>query len=105
PSEVVVFGRKADGTLERLSGYLTKGKCSGEPHLPSQSSVLLDGGRLFVTNAGSHDVTLFAVAGERLRLLDRAASGGSTPRSVAVHGSHVYVLNTGPGPNVAGFSL
>src|SRR5437764_5317454 len=104
-NEVVVFGRKADGTLERLSGYLTEGKGCGEPHLPSRSSVLLDGGRLFVTNAGSHDVTLFAVAGERLRLLDRADSGGSTPRSVAVHGSHVYVLNTDSGPNVAGFSV
>ena len=33
-NEVVVFGRKTDGTLERLSGYLTGGKGSGEPHLP-----------------------------------------------------------------------
>ncbi len=103
-NEVVVFGRKGDGTLERLSGYLTGGKGSGEPHLPSQSSVVLDGGRLFVTNAGSDDVTLFAVEGDRLRLVDRVASGGSTPRSIAVHGSHVYVLNTGSEPNVAGFS-
>ena len=104
-NEVVVFGRQADGTLERLSAYATGGKGSGEPHLPSQSSVVLAGDRLFVTNAESDDVTLFAVAGEQLRLVDRVASGGSTPRSIAVHGPHVYVLNTGSDPNVAGFSV
>lgn len=100
-NEVVVFGRKEDGSLERLSGYLTGGKGSGAPHLPSQSSVVLADGRLFVTNAGSDDVTVFAVDGDELKLLDRKPSGGSTPRSVAVHGDRVYVLNTGDEPNVA----
>src|SRR5437763_9205040 len=100
-NEVVVFGRGADGTLQRLSGYPTGGKGSGEPHLPSQSSVVLDGDRLFVTNAGSDDLTVFATAGEELALVDRVPSGGSTPRSVAVHGECVYVLNTGGEPNVA----
>ncbi len=100
-NEVVVFGRKGDGSLERLSGYLTGGKGSGAPHLPSQSSVVLDRDRLFVTNAGSDDVTVFGVDGDQLRVLDRAPSGGSTPRSVAVHGDWVYVLNTGDDPNVA----
>jgi 6-phosphogluconolactonase len=100
-NEVVVFGRKEDGSLERLSGYLTGGIGSGAPHLPSQSSVVLADGRLFVTNAGSDDVTAFAVDGEELKLLDRVPSGGSTPRSVAVHGDWVYVLNAGDEPNVA----
>src|SRR5438477_4896251 len=100
-NEVVVFGRQADGTLERLSGYLTGGKGSGEPHLPSQNSVVLDGDKLFVTNAGSDDVTLFAVDGEQLRLVNCVASGGSMPRSVAVHGEWVYALNTGDEPSVA----
>jgi 6-phosphogluconolactonase len=100
-NEVVVFGRKEDGSLERLSGYLTGGKGSGAPHLPSQSSVVLADGRLFVTNAGSDDVTVFAVDGEELKRLERVPSGGSTPRSVAVRGELVYVLNTGNEPNVA----
>jgi len=104
-NEVVVFARRAGGALERLDSYLTKGKGSGEPHLPSQSSVVLDGERLFVTNAGSDDVTVFKAAGDRLALLDRVESGGSTPRSVAVHGDRVYVLNTGGEPNVSGFVL
>jgi 6-phosphogluconolactonase len=100
-NEVIVFGRKADGSLERLSSYLTGGRGSGAPHLPSQSSVVLVDGRLFVTNAGSDDVTVFGVDGEQLRVLDRVPSGGSTPRSVAVHADWVYVLNTGDDPNVA----
>jgi 6-phosphogluconolactonase len=100
-NEVVVFGRKEDGSLERLSGHLTGGKGSGAPHLPSQSSVVLADGRLFVTNAGSDDVTVFAVDGDSLKLLDRVPSGGSTPRSVAVRGELVYVLNIGHEPNVA----
>jgi 6-phosphogluconolactonase (cycloisomerase 2 family) len=100
-NEVVVFGRKEDGSLERLSGHLTGGKGSGAPHLPSQGSVVLADGRLFVTNAGSDDVTVFAVDDDSLKLLDRVPSGGSTPRSVAVHGGRVYVLNTGDEPSVA----
>jgi Na+/glutamate symporter len=84
-NEVVVFGRKGDGTLERLSAYLTGGKGSGAPHLPSQSSVVLDDGRLFVTNAGSDDVTVFGVDGAELGLVDRVASGGSTPTNNTKH--------------------
>ena len=79
-NEVVVFARGADGELERRGSHLTGGKGSGEPHLPSQSSVVLADGRLFVTNAGSNDVTLFRIDGESLVALDRVPSGGSTPR-------------------------
>jgi 6-phosphogluconolactonase len=104
-NEIVVFARGAGGELERLLSYLTGGKGSGDPHLPSQSSVVLDGERLFVTNAGSDDLSVFTAVGEELDLIDRVKSGGSTPRSVAVHGDRVYVLNTGDEPNVTGFVL
>src|SRR6266571_5015764 len=92
-NEVVVYGRGKDGRIERLGAFPTGGEGSGAPHLPSQSSVVLSDGRLFVTNAGSNDLTLFAVDGDRLKAIDRVATGGSTPRSVAVHEQHVYVLN------------
>jgi 6-phosphogluconolactonase len=104
-NEVVVFARRSGGELERLSSHPTGGTGSGAPHLPSQSSVVLEGDRLFVTNAGSDDVTVFAVQGEKVVVLDRAASGGSTPRSIAAHADRVYVLNAGGEPNVAGFAL
>jgi 6-phosphogluconolactonase len=104
-NEVVVYRRGADGRLDRLGSYLTGGRGSGRPHLPSQASVVLAQGRLFVTNAGSDDLTVFAVDGDTLVAQDRVASGGSTPTSVAVHGSWVYVLNSQGEANVAGFSL
>jgi 6-phosphogluconolactonase len=97
---VVVFARGANGELERLSSYLTGGKGSGEPHLPSQSSVVVDSELLFVTNAGSNDVTVFAIKGAELALLDRVGSGGSAPRSIAVRYGYAYVLNTGE-PNIS----
>jgi len=100
-NEVVVFGRSENGSLARLSGYLTGGEGSGAPHLPSQSSVLLSGERLYVTNAGSDDVTVFDVRDAELQVRDRVASGGSAPRSVAVHGDRVFVLNTGAAPSIA----
>jgi len=104
-NEVVVFAQGAGGELERRGSHLTGGNGSGAPHLPSQSSVVLDGDRLFVTNAGSDELTLFRVDGETLVAIDRVASGGSAPRSVAVHGRSVFVLNTGGEPNVAGFRI
>ena len=100
-NEVVVFGRKADGSLERLSAFPTGGKGSGEPHLPSQNSVVLAEGRLYVTNTGSDEVTVFAVEGPELQAPERVPSRGSAPRSVAVHSDRVYVLNTGGVANVA----
>jgi 6-phosphogluconolactonase (cycloisomerase 2 family) len=63
---------------------------------------------LFAVNAGSNDVSVFAVEGRRglqLRLLDRQSSGGTMPVSVAVHGNLVYVLNAGGTPNVQGFLI
>ena len=104
-NEVVVFARGVDGEVARRGSHLTGGKGSGAPHLPSQGSVVLDGKRLFVTNAGSDDLTLFRVDGEQVVALDRVPSGGSTPRSVAVRGQRVYVLNTEGEPNLAGFSV
>jgi 6-phosphogluconolactonase len=104
-NEAVVFERGRDGKLERRDSYLTGGKGSGAPHLPSQGSVVLAGDVLLVTNAGTDDVTLFSVQGSGLALSDRVPSGGSTPRSIAVHEQHVYVLNTGGEPGIAGFAL
>lgn len=105
-NEVIAFTRAQDGTLARLGRYSTAGRGTGEPHLPSQNSVVLtdDGRWLLVVNAGSDEVSLFAVEPDGLRLADSVTSGGSTPTSVAVRGSLVYVLNNGT-PNISGFNL
>ena len=103
-NEVVAFDRAADGRLSRLGRFETGGLGSGVPHLASQSSLALGGGRLLVTNAGSDELSLFRVATDGLELVARTASGGQAPTSVAVHGDLAYVLNNGT-PGIAGFSL
>jgi 6-phosphogluconolactonase (cycloisomerase 2 family) len=103
-NEVVVFDRAADGSLAALGRFETGGRGSGKPHLASQSSVVLSGDRLLVTNAGNDELSLFAVRADGLELEATVASGGSQPTSVAVAGELAYVLNNGT-PSIAGFSL
>ncbi|HET7760556.1 MAG TPA: beta-propeller fold lactonase family protein, partial [Gaiellaceae bacterium] len=103
-NEIVVFDRAADGSLSALGRFETGGRGSGTPHLASQSSVVVSGDRLLVTNAGSDELSLFAVQPDGLRLEARIASGGSHPTSVAVAGDLAYVLNNGT-PSIFGFSL
>jgi len=104
-NQVVAFRRADDGTLSPLGSYATGGRGNGKPHLPSQSSIVVSGDRLLVVNAGSDDVSLFAVGDDGLSLLDRAGSGGSMPTSVAVRDTRVFVLNAGGEANVTGFTL
>jgi 6-phosphogluconolactonase len=105
-NEVVAYRRSTDGALHPLGSFGTGGRGNGMPHLPSQSSIVLsgDGRWLLVTNAGSDDVSLFAVEPDGLGLADRAASGGSGPTSVAVHDDLVYVLNNGSA-GISGFRV
>jgi 6-phosphogluconolactonase len=105
-NEVLAFERGADGALVLREAVATGGRGTGEPHLPSQSSIVLspDGRRLLVVNAGSDELSLFAVQDGALDPSDRVASGGATPTSVAVSGDLVYVLNNGT-PNVVGFRI
>ena len=51
------------------------------------------------------DVSVFAAHEGKVTLVDRVASGGSAPTSVAVHDNRVYVLNTRDEPNVSGFHI
>jgi 6-phosphogluconolactonase (cycloisomerase 2 family) len=93
-NQVVVFSRGEDGGLASVATYDTGGRGTGSPHLPSQGSVLAADGRVLVVNAGSDDVSVFAIDPDGLALVDRAPAGPS-PRSVAAHGDLVYVLGTG----------
>jgi 6-phosphogluconolactonase (cycloisomerase 2 family) len=105
-NEVIVFRRAEDGALAPAGRWSTGGRGTGLPHLASAGSVVLseDGRWLLVVNAGSDELSLFAVQPDGLRLADRAGSGGSKPTSVAVSGALVYVLNNGT-PNISGFTL
>ena len=105
-NEVIAFSRSGDGALAPLGRYDTGGRGTGQPHLPSQNSLVLseDGGWLLVANAGSDELSLFAVDADGLRLADRVGSGGDTPTSVAINGTLVYALNDASA-TIAGFTL
>jgi 6-phosphogluconolactonase len=105
-NEVIAFSRSEDGALAPQGRYSTGGRGTGSPHLASAGSVVLsdDGRWLLVLNAGSDELSLFAVQPDGLRLADRASSGGSKPTSVAVSSALVYVLNNGT-PSISGFRL
>jgi 6-phosphogluconolactonase len=106
-NEVIAFRSDEGGELSLLGRYATGGKGSGKRHLASQSSIALssDGAQLFVTNAGSDQLSVFAVGGDGLGLDACIASGGASPTSVAVRGDLVYVLNAGGTPNITGFRV
>jgi hypothetical protein len=96
-NQIIAYRRAADGTLTPLGAYDTGGLGTGKPHLASQGSVVLsdDGRWLFTVNAGSDDLSVFAVAADGLALVDRVDAGGMRPISIAVHQGLLYVLSTG----------
>jgi 6-phosphogluconolactonase len=104
-NQVEVFSRDADGALAPAGTYNTGGTGTGGSGF-SQGSVTLspDGRTLLVVDAGSNQVSDFAVLpGGALRLRNVVASGGTDPISVAINGGLVEVLNAGGTANVAGF--
>ncbi|MBB5465622.1 6-phosphogluconolactonase [Paraburkholderia sp. Clong3] len=100
-NSVLVYSRAANGILTYEATYSTggQGAGTGTDPLGSQGSLTLQGGFLFAVNAGSNEVSLFAVDGSKLTLLDKKPSGGQMPVSVTVKGPIAYVLNAGGTPN------
>jgi len=95
---VVAFARAANGSLTPAGTFSTGGNGIGgvgDP-LASQFAVALSPNTKFllVANAGSDDVSSFAVDGGSLTLVDRGSSSGTRPVSVAISGDYVYALNT-----------
>lgn len=105
-NHVVAYRRDADGNLADAGFYATGGRGSGQPHLASQSSIVADamGARLFVANAGSDDVSVFAIGEDGVALVERAHVG-STPTSIAIHGDLLYALCTGQPAQITGFRI
>ncbi len=106
-NEVIVFDRSADGGLAAARTYATGGTGTGGG-LGNQAAVILTGDHrhLYVVNAGSDDVSAFAVGRDGLQLIGSpVASGGAQPISVAAHGDLLYVLNAGAGGNISGFRI
>src|SRR5205085_1755393 len=102
---VLAFDRAANGALTPAGSYATGGL--GAPGLGSQGAVVLTDNQrwLLAVNAGSDQISVFAVQPGGLKLADTEPSGGARPISLATHGSLVYALNAGGAGNIAGFTL
>src|SRR5215831_792620 len=93
---VLAFDRRPDGRLVASASFATGGSGTGGG-LGNQGPLRLsqDQRWLYAVNAGSDDLTVFAVDAEGLRWIDKAPSGGTRPVSVTEHDGLLYVLNAG----------
>jgi 6-phosphogluconolactonase len=112
-NRVQVYHRAEDGSLAYAGAFATGGLGSGlgvtvppDP-LGSQDSLVIspDGHWLLAVNAGSNDISLFKIRGDRLQLANRVSSGGDYPVSLTMHKDLVYVLNAGEDGSISGFRL
>jgi 6-phosphogluconolactonase (cycloisomerase 2 family) len=103
---VLAFARSGAGELAFADAYDTGGTGTGAG-LGNQGGLALDasGNHLFVVNAGSDSLSVFAAGPKGLSLLDVESSGGAQPISVTVHGDLIYVLNAGGDGNISGLRL
>ena len=104
------FDRRADGTLTAEPGSpFPAGGAGTGAGLASQGALQLsaDGRFLLAVDAGSNQVSVLRVhPGGSLGLVPGGvvSSGGTLPDSIAVHGTLVYVANSGAGhSNYTGF--
>jgi hypothetical protein len=114
-NSVAAFTRAADGTLTPAGVFPTG--VSGNPvaqpgdpptdPLASQGSLILspDNNFLFAVNAGSNEISSFAVGAGGLTLVAKVGSGGDRPISLTLRGNMLYVLNEGGTPNITGFTV
>ena len=104
---VIAYSRDSAGGLSPLGNFPTGG-LGGSGVGGGQGSVTLseDGQWLLAVNAGSDEITSFAVgADHRLNFADRIWSGGDHPISVTIGNGLVYTVNDGGSGNIAGFTI
>jgi 6-phosphogluconolactonase (cycloisomerase 2 family) len=106
---VMLFHRDAAGTIRFAGSFPSggKGAGTGADPLGSQGPVALscDHRLLFAVNAGSNSISVFAVSGDSLLLLQTVSSGGTRPASLTVRDGLLYVVNAGGTPNISGFRV
>ena len=105
-NRVIAFVRGSDGALREGGAYATGGTGTGAS-LQSQNALVLSDDRRFLlaVDAGSNEISSFAVRGATLELRSRVSSHGTRPVSITEDGGLVYVVNAGAPSNVAGFEL
>jgi len=109
-NQVVAFDQAADGALTQAGTYDTggprrsTGRLGRGPHrVPGLRAYDAAAHLLYVANAGSDTITVFAAHGDQLTRLQVIKSGGEFPVSITTHGSLVYVLNARGGGSISGY--
>jgi 6-phosphogluconolactonase (cycloisomerase 2 family) len=105
-NSVLVYDRSTNGSLALQGSYSTGGLGSGSG-LGSQSAVILSQNNhwLFAVNAGSNQISEFAVSSNGLTLMEVVDSGGIKPVSLTTYKDWLYVLNAGGTGNISGFVI
>jgi 6-phosphogluconolactonase (cycloisomerase 2 family) len=103
---ILRFDRGPDGGLAPAGEVSTGGFGTGAG-LGNQGGLTLgaNGRALFAVNAGDNTVSVLAVRGGDLELVDVVPSGGERPISVTTRGRLVYVLNAGGAGSITGFVI
>lgn len=105
-NRVLAFARAGDGSLGEQVAYPTGGMGTGDSLGSQGALVLTDDHRfLLAVDAGSNEISSFAVSGAVLALRDRVSSGGVRPVSVTARRGLVYVVHAGGANDVVGFAL
>ncbi len=105
-NEIITYRRAPDGTLTRVGRVSTRGTGIGVD-LDTQGGLRL--GRhhrfLYAANAGSDNISVFAVDGTRLTFLQKIYAGDQ-PNSITIHGNLLYVLDGSvAGNGIRGFRV
>jgi len=92
-NQIITYKRAANGKLTRVSSVLTRGNGIGTD-LDTQGALRLsdDHRFLYAANAGSDNITVFAVNGTRLTFLQKVYAG-DVPNSLTIHDDLLYVLD------------
>jgi 6-phosphogluconolactonase (cycloisomerase 2 family) len=111
-NSVLSYTRGTDGTISYVATYSTGGAgaaaagSAADPLASQGGLALVDNGKeLIATNPGSNSVSVFAVFGPYLHLVQQVPSGGSFPVSITSHNDLVAVLNSGGTGSVSEYRL
>lgn len=106
-NHIIVFKRATNGTLTAIGNVPTGGSGKGDDFDTQGGLVLSDDHRfLYACNAGSNDISVFAVDGTNLTLIQKIFSEGVVPESLTFHGNLMYVLHGSVADNnISGFTV
>jgi 6-phosphogluconolactonase len=104
-NQILAFEQMRDGTLKSIGATTTGGKGSGGG-LGNQGGLALTRDRrlMLAVNAGSNEISVFRFNDQKPVLINKVASGGNRPVSIAIRNQTVYVLNAGS-DDIVGFQL